>query len=127
MGVTGLSLQAAGYFFQRPYVGLLCLGALLYVVGTGLLIAGLIYFAKAKGRSPAWGALAFLSFIGLVVLVALKDNASDDEPSADPRDEGEKIVGRAAELDFKGEWAEAVALFEEVIQKPEFQEHHLYA
>ena len=127
MGVAGLFLQAAGSHVQRSYEGVLLLGALLYLVGTGLLIAGLACFAKAKGRSPVWGVLAFLSFLGLVVLVVLKDSTSDDEQSTSPRDEGEKIVGRAAELDFKGQWAEAVALFEEVIEKPEFQEHHLYA
>lgn len=51
------------------------MGLLVTLVGTGLLIAGLAMYAKAKGRSPAWGLLGFLSIIGLIVLALLKDHA----------------------------------------------------
>ena len=43
------------------------------IVGTLLLLAGLAYYAKAKGRHPAWCLLAFFSCVGIVVLALLKD------------------------------------------------------
>lgn len=43
------------------------------VVGTGLLIVGLAYYATAKGQSAAWCVLGFLGIIGLIILAALPD------------------------------------------------------
>jgi len=46
---------------------------LVMLVGTVLLIIGLAYYARAKGRHPAWCLMGFLSVIGLIVLACLKD------------------------------------------------------
>jgi hypothetical protein len=127
LAVTGSFLRVGWYYVLRSHEGWLPLGALLYVVGTGLLLAGLAYLARAKGRSPAWCLLAFVGFIGLIVLLAVKDLAPGDDSAASPRDDGEKLVERAADLDYAGRWTEAVTLFERVLQEPRYQEHHQYA
>jgi hypothetical protein len=70
LGVPGLILQVAGNILShsnRP------LGGLLLLVGTALLVAGLAYYAIAKGRSGWWGLFGFLSIIGLIILACLKD------------------------------------------------------
>jgi hypothetical protein len=74
LGIPGIILQIAGNVMSRNPENL-TLGALVSLVGTGLLIAGLVYYAKGKGRSPAWGLMGFLSIIGLIVLACLKDYA----------------------------------------------------
>jgi hypothetical protein len=48
-------------------------GIFLFVVGTALLLAGLGYYAKSRGRSWAYCFFAFLGLIGLIVLMCLKD------------------------------------------------------
>ena len=53
------------------------LGLLVSLVGTGLLMAGLAFYALAKGRSPAWCLMGLLSIIGLIVLACLKDLAPE--------------------------------------------------
>lgn len=63
-GIPGLVLQIAGNVIGQPLVVL---------VGTVFLMVGLAYYAKAKGRSPAWCLMGFLSLIGLIVLACLKD------------------------------------------------------
>lgn len=68
-GVPGLLLQTAGLFVKTP------IGAAAQLVGTVLLLVGLAFYAKAKGRHPAWCLMAFLSLIGLIVLACLKDKA----------------------------------------------------
>ncbi len=73
LGVPGLALQLAGHFVQ--------LYALIYL-GVLLLMLGLAYYAKAKGRNPAWCLLGFLSIIGMIILAVLKDKAA--EPTAAP-------------------------------------------
>ncbi len=49
---------------------------MLVLLGTVLLIIGLVYYAKAKGRHPAWGIMGLLSIIGLIVLALLKDRST---------------------------------------------------
>ncbi len=49
----------------------------LLLVGTVLAFVGFGYYAKAKGRSMAWGLCGFLSFVGLVILALLKDRSGD--------------------------------------------------
>jgi hypothetical protein len=73
-GVPGLILQIAGSVMrgQQPDSAL---GILLTLGGTGLLLVGFAYYAMAKGRSPAWCLVAFLSCIGLIVLALLKDES----------------------------------------------------
>lgn len=55
------------------------LGALLVAVGTVMLIVGLCYYAKAKGRNAAWGLLGILSLIGVVVLAVMPDRHRSGE------------------------------------------------
>jgi hypothetical protein len=50
---------------------------LLGLFGTVLLLVGLAYYAKAKGRNPAWCLFAFLS----IILACLKDKAIDVQKS----------------------------------------------
>jgi hypothetical protein len=71
-GIPGILLQNGGYFIRQPLV---------MVLGTVLLIVGLAYYAKAKGRSAAWCLMGFLSIIGLIVLACLKDRAKEGEPA----------------------------------------------
>jgi hypothetical protein len=51
------------------------------LIGTALLLVGFAYYAKAKGRNPAWCLMAFLSFIGLIVLGILKDMSDETKGS----------------------------------------------
>ncbi len=47
------------------------------LVGTVLVLIGLAYYAIAKGRSPWWCLLGFLSWIGYLVLAQLADKSSE--------------------------------------------------
>lgn len=69
VGIPGLLVQLAGFMTEQPF---------LKVVGTLLLLVGLAYYAKAKGRNPAWCLMALLSIVGLLVLAILKDLANGD-------------------------------------------------
>ncbi len=76
LGIPGLILQIAGNL-MRANPDQETLGVVVLLVGTVLLISGLAMYAKAKGRSPAWGLMGLLSLIGLVVLALLKDRAPE--------------------------------------------------
>jgi len=78
VGIPGLILQIAGHMMRNAKQE--GIGVLLLVVGTAMLLVGMVYYAKAKGRNPAWCLLAFLSFIGLIVLACLKDCAVEEQP-----------------------------------------------
>jgi hypothetical protein len=79
-GAPGLVLQIGCQMRMRaepPRGGgdlVLCMFGSL--VGTVLLFAGCSYYAKAKGRSFAWGLVALLSCFGLVILACLKDKTN---------------------------------------------------
>jgi hypothetical protein len=75
LGIPGIILQVAGNIMMTSNPENRTLGRLVLVVGTLLLIGGLAMYAKAKGRSPVWGLMGFLSCIGLIVLALLKDCA----------------------------------------------------
>ena len=79
LGGPGIVLQIAGNVVvqanQGTAIGLL--GLPVTLVGTALLVAGLVYYAIAKGRSGWWGLCGFLSCIGLIILALLKDRAPD--------------------------------------------------
>jgi hypothetical protein len=81
LGVPGFLLQAAGnvlYMGNQVPTGdpsTRALGQVALLVGTVLLLIGLVYYAKAKGRSPWWCLLAFLSLIGLIALACLEDRS----------------------------------------------------
>jgi hypothetical protein len=65
-GVPGLILQAVGYNVVGGLAGL-AVGLL----GTGLLIFGLSFYARSRGQHPAFAALGFLSCLGLLILALL--------------------------------------------------------
>ncbi len=72
-GIPGLILQTAGWFIRDPEGFLTPLGSILAYGGTGLLLVGFLFYAKAKGRHPAWCLMGLLSLIGLIILACLKD------------------------------------------------------
>jgi RsiW-degrading membrane proteinase PrsW (M82 family) len=80
LGAPGIILQIVGQILRESpqYQDV---GRLLLVLGTGLLLVGLAFYAKAKGRHPAWRLMAFLSLIGLIVLASLKDHATANDQS----------------------------------------------
>ena len=82
IGIPGFILQTVGAGIR--VAGVLDFWFLVYLLGTILLLAGLAYYAKAKGRSPAWCLFAFLSFIGLIVLFCLKDKAAETQKNTLP-------------------------------------------
>jgi hypothetical protein len=85
----GLVAVAAGLPPDGAAAILLLVGMAIGLIGTALLIGGLAYYAKAKGRSPAWGLMGFLGLIGLIVLGSLADYESPrsaTDPAANPSD-----------------------------------------
>ena len=78
LGIPGIALQVAGNVVARVHPqhrdlnaaeAAAALGGLgIALIGTGLLIAGLAFSARVKGRSGWWGLLGLLSCIGLLVL-----------------------------------------------------------
>jgi hypothetical protein len=75
-GIPGIILQIGGSFLRTSEGELTLPGALLILIGTALLLVGFVYYAKAKGRHPAWSLLGFLSLIGLLILALLKDKSN---------------------------------------------------
>jgi|GEM_PF-1030286 len=81
LGIPGLLIQLIAYIAgpflaeQMSFSDKLALEISLVglLVGTGLLIAGMCYYARAKGQSGWYGLLGFLGIIGLIVLGALPD------------------------------------------------------
>ncbi len=98
-GIPGFVLQVGGFIsliiiqaVSRPHPAsplLLALAALVALGGAVLLAIGLMYYARAKGRHPAWGLLGFLGLPGLIVLAVIPDRevevlAIDDSPPPPP-------------------------------------------
>lgn len=75
LGVPGLLLQFGSVFASPVFGEDSMIPFLILLTGTGLLIAGLAYYAMAKGHSALWCLMGFLSIIGLVVLAVLPDRA----------------------------------------------------
>jgi hypothetical protein len=61
-GVPGLILQG---------VGNQAVGGLMSLAGVTLLVIGLSYYARSRGRSPWFAALGLLSCLGLLILALL--------------------------------------------------------
>jgi hypothetical protein len=74
-GVPGLVLQTGGLFIRNAEGVMTPLGFIIAICGNVLLLVGFIFYAKAKGRHPAWCLLGFLSLIGLIILACLKDKS----------------------------------------------------
>ena len=82
-GIPGLILQIGSEVapvlwgwghFPPSWIVILCdIGIL---AGGILLIIGLCYYAKSKGRNAAWGLFGFLSCIGIAVLLLLEDKSA---------------------------------------------------
>lgn len=75
-GIPGVLLQFPGPFLTEylwPEIGLL--PKLVAGAGSVLLLIGLSYYARAKGRNPGWCLLAFLSWFGILVLALLEDRS----------------------------------------------------
>lgn len=77
IAIPGLIIQVAGRFMMAGPQA--TLGSLMTIVGTVMLLTGFAYYAKAKGRSPVWCLVAFLSIIGLIILALLKDKSGVEE------------------------------------------------
>jgi hypothetical protein len=91
-GIPGIILQIGGQVVSNMATAtaanqpaavnplMATVGLLAALAGTALLLVGLAYYAKAKGRNPAWCLLAFLSCIGLIVLACLSDQSEKAPP-----------------------------------------------
>lgn len=69
----GILLDLLGMFVLPDGVGRVACG----LVGRALLITGCVFYVKGKCRHPAWGAMGFLSLLGLIVLICLKDKSKE--------------------------------------------------
>ena len=55
--------------WSHPFLEIL--GYFMVVTGIGLMMAGLAFYSRSKGRHPAWCILGLLSILGLLVIVLL--------------------------------------------------------
>ena len=69
--VIGTLIAPTGAMIHIAYG--LGLGMLLYLVGLLIVVLALGYYARAKGRSVAWGLLGLFFVIGLLVVLLLPD------------------------------------------------------
>jgi hypothetical protein len=75
--IPGMIIQGVGYVMAQRSSDPNPLAVTLLLLGTVLAFLGFGYYAKAKGRSIAWGLCGFLSLAGLVILALLKDKSGD--------------------------------------------------
>ncbi len=73
VGVFGIIVQGYGTITHIPF---------LQLAGLAVLIVAFYYYAKAKGRHPAFCLFGLLSIVGLLVLASLKDKSGSEEVSA---------------------------------------------
>ncbi|OHB63409.1 MAG: hypothetical protein A2Y76_13970 [Planctomycetes bacterium RBG_13_60_9] len=87
--IWGIILQCLGGLIplapSRPL--LTVLGWLMLAAGTLLMLVGFAFYAKAKGRSPAWSLLSLASILGWIVLISLTAKPS-------PSVSGDNLTGR---------------------------------
>lgn len=69
----GLVAQGAGFVLRWSFP---TVGALISLVGTLMLIVGLTYRAKDKGRAAAWGLCGLLSVVGVIIVYQLANRAN---------------------------------------------------
>jgi hypothetical protein len=69
----GLVAQAAGWLLRWSFPNA---GAALAVLATVMLIVGLAYRAKDKGRSFGWGVSGLFSIAGVIVVAMLTNRAN---------------------------------------------------
>ena len=70
---TGLVAQGAGGLLRWSFP---VVGALLFMLATLLVMVGLTYRAKDKGRSAAWGLCGLLSIVGVIIVATLANRAN---------------------------------------------------
>jgi hypothetical protein len=73
-GIPGILLQIFGGVW-RDSPERETLGSVMVLAGTLLLMIGWEYYDNAKGRSPPWSIIEFLSRVSLIVLACLKVRA----------------------------------------------------
>ena len=71
IAIPGIALQLIG--------GYMLGGEQLILAGTVMVIVGLAFYAKAKGRNPAWCLVGGISCLGLLIMALLKDKSGVDE------------------------------------------------
>lgn len=67
---VGFVLQTTGRLNKEP---------ILYIIGTIILVVGLVIYSKAKGRNPTWGLMGLFSLLGIIILIFLKSKKSGGE------------------------------------------------
>ena len=74
----GMILQFAGGTTHAIHSNSLLsiLGWLITMIGTILLLVGFSFYVKSKGRNAGWSLFAFLSIVGWIILILLKDKSS---------------------------------------------------
>ena len=85
LGGPGLILQLVGNEFLKSNQGL---AGFLMSSGAALFVAGLGYYAAAKGRSRWWGLCGFLSIVGFFVLASLEDRSGTRDSSSHNKSDG---------------------------------------
>ncbi len=79
-GIITQVLGLAGVFSSRPATDDLnpaWAGALLLLIGTGILCFGLYFYALAKNRRAVWSLAGFLSLPGFLIVHFLADTSKD--------------------------------------------------
>ena len=76
-GVPGFLLQSAGTILTDYMKNENTIGYLFVLIGSSLLMVGFAFYAKAKGRHPAWCLMTFLSLLGLIILATLTDKTKN--------------------------------------------------
>ena len=69
----GVVAQGAGWLLRWSFP---VLGGLISLAGTVMLIVGLAYRARDKGRASAWGLCGVLSIVGVFIVFALANRAN---------------------------------------------------
>ena len=78
--LAGLALELLGAIADIPRGGFgfsspVALAAT--VTGAALLVVGVYYLARSKGRSPAWALLGLLSLVGWILVAFMEDRSED--------------------------------------------------
>jgi len=66
-----LNLGGAMLAVLQHFPFIKALGWVMLLVGFGLMMIGLAFYVRSKGRNPAWCILGILSILGLLIIVLL--------------------------------------------------------
>jgi hypothetical protein len=102
-------------------------GTLISIVGSLILILGLVLLATSKGRKWTWGLLGFFSIFGIIAVVMLTDSRRNVRSSASSPtvyESADNAIAAAHDLEMQGEWEAAITLFESAAGRwPEHAEY----